>query len=78
MAREENAKGEPAEGVTRVGAVGQKESGPEPGIIPRCHQLQPCVLCCTKAGFLLLCFVELSFIYLLVILLIFSWQSSLL
>lgn len=27
MARKENAKGEPAEGVTRVGAVSQKESG---------------------------------------------------
>lgn len=54
-------KGEPVGGVTRLGAVIQKESGPQPGIIPRCHQLQTRALCCSKAGFLLLlCFVELG------------------
>lgn len=64
VVQKENVKGEPVGGVMWVGAVIQKESGPQPGIIPRCHWLQTRALCCSKAGFLLLLwFVELSSIY---------------
>lgn len=55
----------------------QKESGPQPGIIPRCHQLQTRALGCNKESFLLLLwFVELVSIFFFILLLLFIWLSS--